>query len=693
MVATTCKTAYWQGPPANAYSSLTTESRFLFYNWRHRFFHPAQVVVTLDDSGGAATQKYKVDPGASPTTTYLGTGRLTIEEDGSKILDLRILDALADHKGAILNLICEDYMSQLTNPLTQYDTREDLDGAGLRESTVTMVAGSSVPHVYTASSMYYMADNAMSWAADHWNGAAGTFKVLFSGKMAGSHTITVHAYDETVNPATAPMTTDSPADGEDNVYYESMYTCHTLEDAGDAADQSFDVTYKFQPIGTAFYSGAENLVTKVTGMRWKVVWSLEVTAIPAAKDISIGMGPTDFTVGHSWGDAGLFEQTWKNVSATGVLQKRITTYIQAPYQHEECAIKRGGSPTGEANFVIGVNTGASACATVKLCVYQILCEVTLTSDAPTKHYLINDTESQRLEVESSLDFNGGDIWETAPYSICQKISNHITPLVTAYDPLMTLATNVDTTDVYIARHHSEQTPLGILTELGRAVGAVVWCYLDGAGNPTVRWKYGFTPPGSGYATLTDSNVLQWDPRQEWDPVSNEYHVIPMRASADANTYVNTGTFGTDPGSDSKALFGITKARTLSNQNIYTKKDAMDLGSVLVERDEDIQLALVAHIAGRKVQYGGSTFDVRLGDYVQVTSSYLNLSAVGYWVVDFSYDMLTDITKLTLHPDVASDKFVEFIQLPELLRGVDRTAQTTHEAARQTYPAPSWSERW
>jgi hypothetical protein len=693
MVTTTCKTAYWEGTGHLHYSTLTSEPKFLYYSWRHRFFQPALVVVTLDDAGGAATQKYKVDPGASPTTTYLGSGRLTIEEDGSKILDLRILDALPDIKNGLLQLLCEDYMSQLKEPLCQYDTREDLNGSGLRESTVTAIQGGSLPHVYTDSGKYYMADNAMSWAADHWNGGAGTFKVLFSGKMAGSHTITVHAYDETVNPATSPMTTDDPAQGEDNVYYDAPYTCHTLEDAGDASDQTFDVTYAFRPIGTKFYSGAENLITSVTAMRWKVIWSLEVTAIPAAKDISVAMGPTDYTVGHSWGDAGLFEQTWKGVAATGYLQKRTTTYIQAPYQHEECAIYHAAGGTGQAAFIIVVNTGASACATVKLRVYQVLCEVTLNSNAPTKHYLINDTYTQVLEVESSLDYDGGDIWEGAPYSICQKISNHINPLVTAYDPLMTLATSVDATDVYLARHNSEQSPLGMLTEWARDVGAVVWCYLDGSGNPTVRWKTSWTPPGAGYATLTDSNVLQWDPRQEWDPVSNEYHILPMRGSPDSDTYVNSGLFTTDPGSDSKALFGLTKARFLSNQNIYTKKDATDLAGVLVERDEDMQLVLVAYIAGRLVYSGGSTFDVRLGDYVQVTSALLNLSAVGYWVVDFNYDMLADITKLTLHPDVTSDKFVEVIQLPEIFRGIDRTRQLSQEAARQTYTAPLWKETW
>lgn len=132
MVTVTCQTAYWRGGDGyNNFSTLANETRFLFYRWRHRFFHPAEVVVTLDDAGGVSTQKYTVDPGSTPTTTYLGSGWLTISEDGTKLLDLRILSAIPSHDDSTLALICQDWMSQLLEPCIDYDTREDLNGSGL----------------------------------------------------------------------------------------------------------------------------------------------------------------------------------------------------------------------------------------------------------------------------------------------------------------------------------------------------------------------------------------------------------------------------------------------------------------------------------------------------------------------------------------------------------------------------------
>lgn len=109
------------------------ETNFLSYSIRHRFNQPAEAVVVLPDPTGAMAQKYNVDA----NDVYIGAGKITIEDPtATDIFYGRIMKAEANSASRTLTLHCEDWLSQLNEEQITYDMREDLDGSGLRESTL-----------------------------------------------------------------------------------------------------------------------------------------------------------------------------------------------------------------------------------------------------------------------------------------------------------------------------------------------------------------------------------------------------------------------------------------------------------------------------------------------------------------------------------------------------------------------------
>lgn len=138
--------ASWNNGGAD-WNAEAEETALLSYNIQHQFGLPAQCTIVLADPTGAVAQKYNVDP----NDVYIGAGKATLEDPtGTDLFYGRIIKARHDSKRRQTRLVCEDWMSQLGEDRITYDMRQDLDGSGLRQSTVlgdANVGGTPYRHI------------------------------------------------------------------------------------------------------------------------------------------------------------------------------------------------------------------------------------------------------------------------------------------------------------------------------------------------------------------------------------------------------------------------------------------------------------------------------------------------------------------------------------------------------------------
>lgn len=135
MVLIKFKTADWDDT-AGSHNALAAETTFLDARVIADLDRPAKATIYLSDPDGTTAQKYDVD--AAGDSVYIGPGRAYLYDDDdagdASIFDGRIVNAIPDMANHRLILECEDWLSQLADRRIQYDMREDLDGAGLRQS-------------------------------------------------------------------------------------------------------------------------------------------------------------------------------------------------------------------------------------------------------------------------------------------------------------------------------------------------------------------------------------------------------------------------------------------------------------------------------------------------------------------------------------------------------------------------------
>lgn len=467
-------------------------------------------------------------------------------------------------------------------------------------------------------------DDDMSWDPDEWNG----YYFVVPHAMAGKRTISTGPYDESID--ITLDTTDSPAAGEENVW-EDDDVYHEMEDA----NNDWLVTYNFrQPIldKDLFVAGS------LTGMRLKFVHSLDSAApVGVITDISLHETPgADFLY--------LQRKTFDNDGDT----KSITYTVPLDVITDLLV-------GGEIDCLIQTGTAA---APTNLTVVQLLLEIDVETTGYPELLEIKDTLSNYLVFDEDVDDAG--LWEDCEYSICKEIYKHINGLVTSGDDLMTLTTSVESTSGISTRHYDERTRMWMIQDLVKMDKAVVFVPL---GTKQVVYKSTFNDGAP--AAMTDDSVLQWGSEYDYKLMKNEYHVSGVRSSETVQVHVETEDIAVDPGSDSKLKYGMSRTGVVSSSGTMTYRDAVELGTALVERDEDLHLFLDATIAGY------STYE--LGDEVSITSTYLGLTAEKYVVTYFAYDHATWRTQLRLHPRV-SNGFVNRVVYGEYIRDLDRQTQ-------------------
>lgn len=116
-----------------SYNAEAEETAILDYSFGHGIDEAAEFQIILSDPTGSIFQKYK----GVAAAVYCGPGKATIEDpDGTDVFFGRITKAIPNTSARTLTLFCQDWLSQLDDEQIDYDMREDLDGAGLRESTL-----------------------------------------------------------------------------------------------------------------------------------------------------------------------------------------------------------------------------------------------------------------------------------------------------------------------------------------------------------------------------------------------------------------------------------------------------------------------------------------------------------------------------------------------------------------------------
>ena len=109
----------------------TEETRLMSYKTDHEFNRPAVATIMLSDPTGSLAQKYNADA----NDVYIGVGKATIEDpDGTDVFYGRIVRAESDTQRNTVTLTCRDWLDELNDEVVDYDMRENLDGAGLRQS-------------------------------------------------------------------------------------------------------------------------------------------------------------------------------------------------------------------------------------------------------------------------------------------------------------------------------------------------------------------------------------------------------------------------------------------------------------------------------------------------------------------------------------------------------------------------------
>lgn len=229
-------TSYNNG--TSSYNAQTEEKRLLDFALITNFGVHAMVQIILDDSDGSMSQKYNVDT----NDVFIGPGRAKIyEPDATLVFDGRIVKPTHDTTNGTLTLLCLGWSSLLDEDRETYDMREDLDGAGLRQSELKsdldgFVTDSRSP-TYTTGANYYLYDDDMDWSYGDHDGKYVVLPVSMTGEQT---TVEVpYAYSLT-NEAGSPGATD-----DENLNYTWIEDGNTHDLSLDSAHY-FRLVYKFR---------------------------------------------------------------------------------------------------------------------------------------------------------------------------------------------------------------------------------------------------------------------------------------------------------------------------------------------------------------------------------------------------------------------------------------------------------------
>jgi len=117
----------------STYNEEVEETALRSYKINHDPNTFAEAEIVLADPIGTINQKYNADS----NDVYVGPGKVTIEDPNDTDLFFgRIVRAESNFQDRTVTLYCRGWLDQLDEEQIDYDMREDLDGAGLRQSEI-----------------------------------------------------------------------------------------------------------------------------------------------------------------------------------------------------------------------------------------------------------------------------------------------------------------------------------------------------------------------------------------------------------------------------------------------------------------------------------------------------------------------------------------------------------------------------
>jgi hypothetical protein len=273
-------------------------------------------------------------------------------------------------------------------------------------------------------------------------------------------------------------------------------------------------------------------------------------------------------------------------------------------------------------------------ALVDLWVDYLWVEVDVVTHGYTSPIAISDTlalvgaNETCLKVDTDLTTAATEIWEGIPYSVCEYIHHHINTIVTAGDNQTTLTTSIEETTGVTNAHWEKKSRLQMLRELAKEDATVFWLILGGT---EVQWKQ---TTDAVHTDLTDADVLKWSPEgYDFDKMRNDYTIYGI-------TLNDAKVAGTHNDAASIAKYLATKSDVQSTRALSTA-DATAMATALCHKNCELSYMLKAELAGLS--------SIRLGDYIEVTSTWLNLTNATYTVTKWEYNSSSYRTSITLEP--------------------------------------------
>lgn len=742
------------------YNAAAEETGIISYRINHTFNKPAECEMILSDPSGSLFQKYNVDA----DDVYVGPGYINLEDPtGTSIYKGRLVLAEGNTDNRTLTLTARDWLDQLDDELLTYDMREDLDGSGLRQSTIYSDyddadgQGIRPANKFTmeAAKMYNHDDTSYTDITGVMKSAAASDAGLLPTAGHGlqeEDAFYIGFYsavtEVVINIGTAGEGTFSgdweywdgdsweslsASDGTNDLHNSGVRTLGWT-DPGDWAESAIDgdtcywarwrctdaTSYDTQPLGTQAWTAyvvydKSGILTQDAHIGQYFILTDEMAGLiemwsgPYNEIVSVALDTTDSPAAgetYVWDDDGNVHEMEDADDVFVVdyyFRPLITTsstwfssldsvYVDVVACDEDADIivwigngaagleRIGVIPvTGEDEFIVKSfqvpksimadvfewdseageslvrlqHTAAGGNMKVDMCRIRVKCNTTGYSSAS----LISDNETYRLTVAADFTAAATRIWDQAPYCVTEKIFKHIasdeTPgnLITDGDALssrvngagaLVCAGTVEHTVGMSTRQFTDRTRLDVLQSLAQQDKAVFWCTLGGT---TITYKSTFNASPAGEYALTDAKVIAWRPKYDWGAVYNEYDIYGMRIG-DQQLHSNI----TD--ATSIAKYGATRQQTKRSPGLVSEYDTSAIGTALVNQTKDVQLMLGCTIPGNTATAAHSN-TIKLGDELDITSTYLGLTNAKYIINSWSYDSRQNLTTLMLHPRVST----------------------------------------
>ena len=636
----------WNGQAAGA-AALEAEATAIAYSLRRCINQPCEATVTLNDVNFAMTQKYWVI-GASARVGFALEGvipqaQVQIEDPtGTKVFDGVCMEIRPQPESGTVELVCKDWLEQLDHQEVIYETRADLDGAGLRESVPYRMtaAGPDEQPIYFDGNDTYVYDTVAgtAWAAGTWTNI--THYVALSQKMAGTGEVW-HGADHKAN-GVGILTNDFDDTWLDNgigtfMQYQDMvgglnigcelhFECWISETYVDSLELEWRSEVTVTAPGSPFQVEAYDF----TNTTWRTMYLHDYSIFPATNQYEEEHRTINLN-------------RWKHLGVTAT-DYMSSGEVQIRFQLLNCGLADS----------------------MKLFFVRL-----------TTHYVdvpgITSRYSVGVSAANYLKFQGIDLtslnWDKhCAYSLTKALYRYVQDLCGTYDTTIALDTSTDlvTSTTTLARHYPNMTPLAILRDMAKVSGTDFW--LDKALH--LHWNDAYAVAGA--PTITDSDVVEWvNPNLRLSELANSIR-------ADGMQYSTTQVTHTETTAASITNYG-TFTKIVNEPALYNAKDAETFATSLLAK-LDTPMLRVGYTVNGLTSY-------EQGKVITINSAHLNVNTT-YVVTDIDYDSRQGISRLICTPRQTT--IFPAAQLKDVGSGVQ---QSIVHATRHVNYDPLHTETW